>query len=133
MKIRSGFVSNSSSTAFILDCRDDSAKKLLSQMNSRSLDVLSRNTGVEWGKSAVTLANAHAEDVYSDDIPYFTEWILEWAEKLGEDNIVLVRESDEGLGGYLFNEENDYYDYDKYETSLRGQLDKIALSTYEYH
>lgn len=103
MKIRSGFVSNSSSTAFILDLRDEGIEDMVKQSNVPEAMGLGRYTAIAVGKRAVYYAQdwiAATRDWYEDG-GGLGHWILGWAEKLGADNIVFARESDEGMGGYL--------------------------------
>lgn len=99
MKIRNGFVSNSSSQCFILDYRKDSVKELLTHL-SANLPRGDRCTAIAIGGEAVDYANSY--DMCSSAL---SDWILRWAEQLGENNVVFLRESDEGMGGYLFGKE----------------------------
>jgi len=107
MLIRDGFVSNSSSTAFILDLREDAVKELVKRSTVKEPCSLGRQTALAIGKRAVYYAQDWIEateewhkDGYDDERD-LGPWILKWAERLGEDNVVFARESDEGMGGYL--------------------------------
>lgn len=99
MKIRNGFVSNSSSQCFILDYRKDSVKELLTHL-SANLPRGDRCTAIAIGGEAVDYANSY--DMCSSAL---SDWILRWAKQLGENNVVFLRENDEGMGGYLFGKE----------------------------
>jgi hypothetical protein len=121
MKIRSSFVSNSSSSSFVVSLSDfneeDRAK--ISRLTERS-DDLSRCTG------KITDINGWLE-LYAggsddpDDRFYGEQSIKTAMEK--HSDLIIVRESDEGMGGY-FNE--DYgLDY--------GTISKKAILYFEYH
>ena len=115
MKTRKGFVSNSSSTAFILDVRDKaSARWVLANYNCiPSPKGAGRMTCIAAGVEAVEYARSLYDPEWGNELG---DWILEWAEKIGVENIVFARESDEGMGGYL----------DEFPT-------KEALAEMEYH
>ena len=100
MKSRQGFVSNSSSTAFILDARNKTVSRwLMANYNCvPSPKGAGRMTCIAMGKEAVDYAKSLYDPVWGNELG---DWILEWAEKIGVENIVFARESDEGMGGYL--------------------------------
>ena len=109
-KIRLGFVSNSSSSSFILDIRQDGVQKLVNDFHSLDLaEGLSRCTAMAVGESAVWYAKEWNKSIRGYDKPGEEDsaagglgnWILEWAEKLGNMNVVFLRESDEEMGGYF--------------------------------
>jgi len=133
MKIRTGFVSNSSSSSFILDIRDKGVLELVNKMTTKKPCDVNRLTAVAKGKDAVEYAKQWNNDVGEHHLkPTYGDWILEWSEKLGEDNIVFVRESDEGMGGYLFKGDKDGEDlYD--DGPLHQKLSKLSKSYMEYH
>ena len=116
MKMRLGFVSNSSSTAFILDMRDDGVGELV-ELNKdapypRGLD---RRTALAVGRTAVFYGQEWVEFCDWDDNG-LGHWILEWALELGTENIVFASESDEGMGGYL-----------------QGCFRELSVAEMEYH
>jgi len=105
MKIRAGFVSNSSSTAFILDLRDEGVKEMVEQSSVGAPYSLNRRTALAVGDDAVHYANewiADTEEWYKDGVrDGLGHWIMEWVVELGRENVVFARESDEEMGGYL--------------------------------
>ncbi len=114
MKVRIGFVSNSSSQCFILDMRKPGVDKVLAEcikLHVGSVHDVDRCTGMAVGRRAVDYAQEWNSEVMSwrtNKEPYPDDlgpWILRWAETLGEDNIVFLRDSDEGdydgMGGRL--------------------------------
>jgi len=130
MKIRTGFISNSSSSSFILDIRDKGVKELVNKMITKNPYNVNRLTAVAKGKDAVEYAKQW--DKIMGEGYTFGDWIREWAEKLGEDNIVFVRESDEGMGGYLFKRDKDGEDCYN-DGPLHRRLLKLSKSYREYH
>jgi len=118
MKIRAGFVSNSSSTAFILDLRAEGVKEMVEQSSAPRAHGLGRGTAMAVGKAAVF----YAEDWIEDTADWYEEgeglgpWIMKWANELGHDNVVFIRESDEGMGGYI-----------------NFPVHKLAVAEMEYH
>jgi hypothetical protein len=120
MKVRAGFVSNSSSTAFILDLRDDKVRESVEGCGAGHPEGLNRCTALATGSNVVHYAQdwiAEMEAWGSDVGPNsLGRWIMEWANKLGHDNIVFARESDEGMGGWL--------NFDAYS---------LALDEMDYH
>ena len=106
MKGRTGFVSNSSSTAFILDARLPSVKKwVLGEgrfVNSPPRGC-GRATCLAVGQDAIDYANFLNEDMrgWLEEDSELGMWILGWAKRLGIENVVFARESDEDMGGNL--------------------------------
>ena len=103
MKKRSGFVSNSSSTSFILDMRD---KEVASWVKGHQNSIPrpwggGRLTCLALGTDALDYARELWDPDWQNELG---EWIFEWARKIGTENLVFARESDEGMGGYLGEE-----------------------------
>ncbi len=148
MKIRTGFVSNSSSECFILDRRNPQVKKLVAHIRADYPDELGRGTAMAVGEDAVRFAHEHQEACGKEYSTGLGEFILKFAEELGEDNVIFLRESDEGMCGWLFGELErcwkgqdckgcsiakpseceDKKIKDRYE-----QLEKLTLGCMEYH
>jgi hypothetical protein len=121
VKIRSGLVSNSSSSSFVVSLSDfneeDRAK--IARLTERS-DDLTRCTG------KITDINGWLE-LYSGDSDDPEDKF--WGEKTlkalmaGVNDLIIIRESDEGMGGYF---DEDY--------GLSSQeIEKKALYSFEYH
>lgn len=127
MKIRNGFVSNSSSTAFVLDIRNSEVANLLPKiykLRNVNVDGVRRTTGSAVGRDVVEYCkfwNSYMFDVY-EDTPPFVEWLREHIKEIGENNIVFIRESDEDMGGSLSDVGLSYLD-----------IDKLAIDKYDYH
>ena len=101
MKIRHGFISNSSSSAFILDLREPAVQEYVKCNSSVALpQELDRRTALAVGEKAVRYAQDWISDM-GDYGPGLGQWILEHTQKLGVENTVFVRRSDEGMGGYI--------------------------------
>ena len=99
MKIRQGFVSNSSATAFILDIRDERVKAAVDRSTAHAASGLGRGTSMAVGQKAVEYAEAWiAEADWYEEGRGLGPWVLKWADELGHENIVFVIESDEDGG-----------------------------------
>lgn len=132
MKKRNGFVSNSSSCCFILDLNRNGVKELVDKIVAQEPCGLGRSTAKAVGEDAVQFANEWNSE--SEDWSYcLGNWILEWSDKLGEENIVFLRESDEGMGGYLFCNEHEYDQDNAKFKPLYDQLEKLTEAELEYH
>lgn len=98
MKIRYGFISNSSSTCFLLDMRDHESENLVNSLKLRKPFDLCRNTCKCVGKDAVKYAKDWrrliGEDYETMGIT-LDKAILKCAKLTGEDNIAFIRVSDE--------------------------------------
>lgn len=128
MKIRTSFVSNSSAASFILDGRVERVQEILKQnRHLGKLEFGCRLSGIIVGEAAMDAVEA---DSYISGRGYVeAEWgqsgmLLEQlypiAEEIGRENIVIIRESDEDMGG-----------------SLQGtdweELGELALHEMEWH
>lgn len=118
MKARMGFVSNSSSSSFVLDLKDEGVAEAVAKVHARKAVGLGRGTAIAVGRDAVEYAQAWVESTkeWYKNGGGLGHWILEWADKIGHDNIVFLRISDE-------EEEN-------YEAE---SLSCLAISEREYH
>ena len=100
MKIRKGFVSNSSATAFILDIRNEHVKRAVDHSSVVEASGTGRSTAMAVGKEAVEYAEAWIASAgrWYEEGRGLGPWILKWAEELGHENIVFAIESDEDNG-----------------------------------
>ena len=146
MKIRDGFISNSSSTCFILDKRNQGVNQIIENIgiHVESPHGCDRSTSKAFGIDVrkYGLALRAEEWLYRN---YGTQslgsWIVKWADKLGDENIIFLRESDEGLGGYLFcnsyedDRDKDYKErYENKEVLYKYELlERLAEDSIEYH
>ena len=119
MKIRNGFVSNSSSSSFVLKWSElsKSEKKEIEKLTESS-DSLTRCTGYIAPENLENWLK-ELDEIYSERFnPELNELIKE--NKIdGKNDLVLIRESDEGMGG-----------------EFNGDLYKIsqkAILEFEYH
>ena len=120
MKVRLGFVSNSSSSCFILDYSKDKVKELVSKCLARRPEHTDRCTAIAIGEEARKYAKKMINWEYGSE--ELGNWILDWIKELGKDNVVFMRESDEDMGGKLFDNKEDY-----------KVLKKHTLDEMEYH
>ena len=101
MKFRLGFVSNSSSSCYILDMCDEETEKIVKKLQKNVLNIkdsassFSRCTCYGIGKDVIVFAN-ELLNIHGED--YLPNLIFEMAKKLGEDNLVFIRISDEDNG-----------------------------------
>ena len=122
MKKREGFVSNSSSSAFILDLRKDGAEtieKINKHVPRPYPGDMGRGTVFCTRSEVIQFANSYIHSYHQEleeDCQCLGHWVREWISKLGAENIGFARESDEGMGGYL-----------------RTSVDGIAVAEMEYH
>lgn len=123
MKIRNGFVSNSSSTAFILDRRKLDAVTIRKIESLPEMDLLNRCTGScsdaqNYLDDRVTAIGYWYENGWDD----WNSLVAEYIGKLGNENVILCRESDEGMSGEF---EDVGLSYD--------QIEKLAEAEWDYH
>lgn len=141
MKIRNGFVSNSSSSSFILDKRTKGVEKLIEKAQKNGVidyTDLTRRTTVLIGKDDF---RRYMSEHYGFDYEPYGEYdvyhkLVSLYNQLN-DNIVFMRESDEGMGGYLFKKDSDdrdeWYKNSKDAEEFYKLLNELSLFTFEYH
>jgi hypothetical protein len=117
MKIRTGFISNSSSQCFILDRRVPEAAKLIENIHAGFPDKWDRCTAMAIGDSVQDFVDSRSQEEYIRD-DALNEWLQYWIDELGVENVVFIRESDEGMGGEINNID---------------EVERLSLSTLEYH
>lgn len=123
MKYRHGFVSNSSSTAFILDRRKLSPDVLHHIESLPDMDLLDRRTGSMTGDAQEFIdARRGVLSTWSDGWDDLNSVIAQYIGELGAENVIVVRESDEGMGGYLEDVGLCY-----------SQIAELAEAEVEYH
>jgi hypothetical protein len=142
MKIRTGFVSNSSSSCFILDGSNPKVIELLKRISANLPDIFDRCTAMAVGENAIEFAKEQQRSAEDEDwcgSQMLSKAILKWADVIGEENVVFLRESDEGMGGYLFGSPHSYdvppggvvacwSDHENYKA-----VKELALEELEYH
>jgi len=104
MKFRRGFVSNSSSSCFILDLNDEWSRELLAKLEEVRVSKasgLGRGTGWMAGEDLRAYVADHVEYEKKYGFSSIGSWIQGWIDEIGIDNVLFVIESDEGMGGYL--------------------------------
>lgn len=140
MKLKTDFVTNSSSTCYIFDKRDLTKEELqVIRQAGTSLETL---VGCNLGRSS---AYGEGKDVVSYiQMIRANRWLTDLGDRLqnhlnqvGVDNIIFARDSDEGMGGY-------FLDYSP-ETCLDGEGRRArektgvnsllgkAVASFEYH
>lgn len=134
MKFRYCLVANSSSSAFILDIRDPRVQELLEKVKAPPAWGLGRYTAQAVGKEAIAFARDWLEEYkHEDNSESLGKWILQAAKELGEDNVVFLRESDEGIRGRLSGPEPETKkEYEKSQALLH-QVEELAIYEREYH
>lgn len=110
MKIRTDFITNSSSSAFVVLKDSEYYKKIREHddFHFKSGDDISRGTGVYEGKNILGLIGGEWNDhMFNGIYPLIVQYGLE--------NIALVMVSDEWMGGHLpFPQEEDTLYYTEY-------------------
>ena len=116
MKIKLGFVTNSSSMCYILDKRT---------LTDKELEVVRENNFLRKPIShGASRCSAYGEEeaverfiafLMEDDAAWAaggygygnlqTEWLQEQLASIGVDNIIFIRSSDEGMGGWVKNKD----------------------------
>ena len=122
MKLRAAFVSNSSAASFVLDKRNKRVQEILAQ-NKDVWEMCfdNRCTGIIEGQKAIDECQKQTDfEDWSGQAGIIMGELYGIAEKIGAENIVCLRESDEGSGG-----------------SIKGtnwkELEKLALFTTDWH
>lgn len=119
MKARHGFVSNSSSTCFILDLSNSEAKRLVDkavEYGIREPYGVGRGSAVIVGERAIKYAKELQKHEWGAG--ELGDWILEHTQSINKDDLAFVRSSDEGMGGYVPN---------------LKRIQELAVSGKEYH
>ena len=124
MKVRTGYVSNSSSSSFILNMKDEEVSEIVKELKIKGVPViasmpsLGRYSAIMHKEGAKGFAEELAEwnDEWDDEDKY-AMIIKKYIDKLGDD-FVLVRLSDE---------------CDLYSYKTDEKLKSIALDYREYH
>ena len=130
MKIRNGFVANSSSSCFILDRSTPGVDKILENCVANTVDIdnIGRHTVIATGQEALDYIN-NITDYWSElDMNQFNDIM----ETMNINNLVFLRESDEAMGGYLFCGEDEWASRNQYQY-LYDLLNKLSLLEFEYH
>jgi hypothetical protein len=129
MKLRTGFISNSSSSCFILDLRVDGVKELLEKLNPAvpNAEDCGRMTAKSIGKDVKRYIDNLDDDNYENDI---RTQVLKVANDIGIENVVLLRESDED-DIQLFNPRSSPYNGKR--PNEYQKLDELKIVEFEYH
>lgn len=113
MKQRLGFVSNSSSSCYILDLCDKETEDIVHKLKKSNVVDLSNPTAATFsrctcfgvGEAVTNFAEEHEEyqeeDTWDDEDEIdnsFSAWLYHAIEQLGEKNTVFIRISDEDDG-----------------------------------
>ena len=115
MKIRLGFVSNSSSASFVIDMNN-----MLSELKTKILRLTERSHDSTRCTGKIIYLDCWADAILSDDYPDENASIVKsYANKPG---IIMIRESDEEMGGC-------FRDYGFSESDIKPYV----LYEFEYH
>ena len=141
MKIRQGFVSNSSSSSFVLRWSDltGKEKQMVKKMEDQSWS-LSRCTGYipcdtleDWiGQLDFCQDNSGYTIIGGINLTH----LVQENKVDGKNNLIIIRESDEGMSGRLedYGDTGKVGDYDEMdENSEWGKVLAKAIAEFEYH
>jgi len=138
MKIRNGFVANSSSSCFILDKRITGVEEMLKHCKAALPEDYSRSTAMAIGQDAVNYLSRFKDSYIlsywnKDHVENITgQNIREFIKHIGTENVVFMRESDEGMGGYLFCGE-DEDEYSEEQAKLYKLLKQLSPIKFDDH
>lgn len=135
MKIRNGFVSNSSASSFILDKRTEGVVELLDLIKSREVqDYLIYGRSTAYGENE-KIQEYIDYDEYGGAYSTFVMELLEVISQIGLENALVLRESDEQMGGLLFGDTWGMTDEKEKERikSLYKKLETLALVESDTH
>lgn len=123
MKIRTGFVSNSSSSSFLLDKRKSGAEEIMKYIQPMAW-YMGMGPQVDEGRGTVAVEGENLVLFLEKLIGFKTKHAEKIINKIGDEdisNFVYLRESDEGINGSIFEQDSEpifpfQFDFDEFET-----------------